>query len=271
MRRVTLDDENRDRTQVLMDHSEHPLVEFENDETYAIRYANGQFRKLASRLADGAETYDIVEKVIDRDPFLRTGRLLILVGQRRAPLLLTKLVDFLYEIEGNCLAHYRCMDRKTGDGTWLWFPKHDVEHMDARFWACLGIDGVDQALPDHVPMSWMTRLKVTDEVKAQRTFEEHVRTKGKEPYFCVVQYDRVEKESSSATSTSSSSKRRTSTQPTTRVYCRGEGLHWDLDGDPIMMAGQHIDITNLHHQFTQNLMRMSHEIKTPLCSLAGAF
>jgi len=237
--------------EALVARSQHPMVELEAAPSTGILVANEAFRSLATRLADGAAQYEMARKVLaeeeeEEDPFVRAGLLLVVIGRRRAPLLLRRLGGEVFEVEASCLAHYRHVERKTVDGSWLWFPKHDVEHMDARFWHCLNIE----ELPDHVPASWMSRLRVHDSNSARRTFERHAESCGAEPYFCVVRYE-TEREK-------------------TIVFCRGEGQLWDVDGQPLVMAGLHMDITALHRQATLDLVRVSHETKTPLSALAGA-
>ncbi|KAJ8603199.1 hypothetical protein CTAYLR_003811 [Chrysophaeum taylorii] len=238
----------------VFERSQHPVAVWGSTRVKG----NPAFEELVAKLGDGdgdcaCERVDDDDD--DDDVFERTGHLLVVIGVRRAPLLLRRLGGFdddtlLYEVEANCLAYYRRCDHATVDGSWLWFVKQNLEHMDSRFWRCLGFTGDD--LPEHVPTSWISRLKLDDDKKAKSAFEEHARTRGREPYFCVVRYEEAKQ------------------QPVV-VFCRGETVIWDeRDGSPLMMTGVHVNVTALYRRATANVVRMAHEIKTPLSSLAEA-
>ena len=199
-------------------------------------------------------------RIVKDDPFVARGKILVTIGARAAPCLLCCVTGaggdagHIYEVEQQCYCFYQSINSSINDGTWLGFPAHDSVYMDRRFWQCIGYHA--ETLPSHVPASWLGRIRRIDQAKAARSLKQHLESGGREPYYCIVKY--IDPDDAAV--------------PPVVILSRGEGGIWDDAGEAAhMMIGTHTVVTKLHRQATVHILRMSHEIKTPLSSLMGAF
>lgn len=136
------------------------------------------------------------------------------------------------------------------DGVWEWFPALNYEYMSERFWAILGYD---YRLMDESPAAWTEKIDPDDSNTTMKMFKEHVDSNGKVPYYATVKYRHKEGKS-------------------VHVVCRGTVVEWLPDGSPWRMIGTHTDITDIVlkdalESREQFVARMSHEIRSPLCTV----
>jgi PAS domain S-box-containing protein len=104
------------------------------------------------------------------------------------------------------LSHY--VDNMT-DGFFDWRIQEDYEYMSPKFWKIFGYKPEEK---EHKPSSWIDLINKEDFEKAQKKLNQHIKSKGKEPYITVI--------------------------------CRGKIIEWDGDV-PLRMIGTHTDITGL--------------------------
>uniref|UniRef100_A0A7R9UD17 histidine kinase n=2 Tax=Pinguiococcus pyrenoidosus TaxID=172671 RepID=A0A7R9UD17_9STRA len=117
-----------------------------------------------------------------------------------------------------------------------------------------GFGGTEKPLPMHSPLSWKDQLHAPDVRAAVDTFTKYVESAGKQPYSCIVHY------------------KSGSSDELVSIWCRGVASIWKEDMSAVLqMAGTHTDVSHLTQQATSKLMRMTHEVRTPLASIVGAF
>lgn len=138
----------------------------------------------------------------------------------------------------------------TSDGVWEWFPSLNFEYMSQRFWDILGYDQKDM---DESPVAWMSFINEDDKKMALKTFEKHIETKGKVPYHLTVRYAHKRGHE-------------------VFVLCRGSVVEWFPDGKPWRVLGTHTDVTDIVKKDAVEaqsvfIARMSHEIRSPICTI----
>ncbi|CAM9901982.1 unnamed protein product, partial [Pylaiella littoralis] len=138
----------------------------------------------------------------------------------------------------------------TSDGVWEWFPELNFEYMSKRFWSILGYEQKDM---DENPLSWMGFLNPDDKVTAMKIYEDHVSSRGEKLYMVRARYTHKQGHE-------------------VIVLCRGSVVDWMSDGRPWRMLGTHTDVTDLVKKDaveakTKFISRMSHEIRSPICTI----
>ena len=138
----------------------------------------------------------------------------------------------------------------TSDGVWEWFPETGHEYMSERFWSILGYDQKDM---DESPSSWMGLLNPNDKIMISKMYDDHLKSRGKSPYIAQARYTRSDGEE-------------------VIVLCRGSVVEWMPTGKPWRLLGTHTDITDIVKKDsveakTKFISRMSHEIRSPLCTI----
>ena len=108
-------------------------------------------------------------------------------------------------------------------GYWDWNIPENTEYMSPRFKSMFGYE--EHELPN-TPDSWQKIIHPDDLPNVLKTFDAHVRTRGKVPYDNEVRY--FHKNGSIVW-----------------VLCRGRVVEWTDDGKPVRMMGVHIDISAL--------------------------
>ncbi|ACH46893.1 putative hybrid sensor histdine kinase [Feldmannia species virus] len=136
------------------------------------------------------------------------------------------------------------------DGFWEWYPVVDYEYMSNRFWSILGYSQKDM---DESPSSWQAKIEKEDHLIALKTYEDHIQSRGKKPYYVRARY-----------------RHRNGHQ--VQVVCRGSVIEWLPDGRPWKLFGTHTDVTTIVMrdalaQREKFVSRMSHEIRSPLCAV----
>ena len=107
-------------------------------------------------------------------------------------------------------------------GYWDWYIQDNYEYLSPTFKSMFGY--TDAELPNS-PETWQKIIHPDDLPGVFEIYEKHVKSKGKHPYDNVVRY--FHKNGSIVW-----------------VYCRGNVIEWDENGDPIRMVGCHVDITH---------------------------
>ena len=138
----------------------------------------------------------------------------------------------------------------TSDGVWEWFPELNYEYMSERFWNILGYQQKDM---DENPMSWMGFLNPEDVTTVKKMCKEHVSSRGEIPYMTRARYTHKDGKE-------------------VIVLCRGSVVDWMPDGRPWRLQGTHTDVTDLVKKDaieakTKFISRMSHEIRSPICTI----
>lgn len=108
-------------------------------------------------------------------------------------------------------------------GYWDWHIPNHYEYMSQGFKSMLGY--TDDEVPNS-PDWWQENIHPEDLGPVLDTFKRHVESKGAVPFDNEVRY--YHKDGSIVW-----------------VYCRGEVIEWDAQGQPLRMVGSHIDITAL--------------------------
>ena len=138
----------------------------------------------------------------------------------------------------------------TSDGIWEWFPQTNFEYMSTRFWNILGYNIDDM---DETPDSWLDIINPGDKDIAMKSVFEHFTSKGEIEYKVKVRY--THKDGKEVV-----------------VLCRGCVVEWLPNGKPWRVLGTHTDVTDIVkkdalHAKTKFIERMSHEIRSPLCTI----
>lgn len=108
-------------------------------------------------------------------------------------------------------------------GYWDWYIQDDYEYMSPTFKKMFGYK--DHEI-ENVPTAWQEIVHQDDLPKVFETFNEHINSKGKIPYDNEVRYHHKD-------------------GSVVWVYCRGQVIEWDDEGNPLRMVGCHVDITPL--------------------------
>lgn len=108
-------------------------------------------------------------------------------------------------------------------GYWDWHIPDNYEYMSPTFKKMFGYE--DHELPNR-PESWQKIIHPDDLPVVLQQFEKHVLSKGKIRFDNEVRY--FHKDGSIVW-----------------VYCRGEVIEWDSEGNPLRMVGCHVNITPL--------------------------
>ncbi len=122
-------------------------------------------------------------------------------------------------------------------GYWDWNIPENTEYMSPTFKAMFGY------LPEemeNVPESWQKIIHPDDLPSVYEIFEKHIESKGKIPYDNEVRY--FHKNGSIVW-----------------VYCRGQVIEWDEEGNPTRMIGAHVDITK--HKEAENVKQHNKELE----------
>ncbi len=106
-------------------------------------------------------------------------------------------------------------------GYWDWNIKEGAEYLSPTFKKMFGYD--DHELPN-LPETWQKLIFPEDLPGVMESFEAHVRTRGKHPYYNEVRY-------------------RHKDGSTVWVICAGRVIEWTDDGAPIRMVGCHVDVS----------------------------
>ncbi|MEC4984258.1 MAG: PAS domain S-box protein [Oscillatoria sp. PMC 1068.18] len=122
-------------------------------------------------------------------------------------------------------------------GYWDWDIPANKEYLSPGFKRMFGYE--DNELPNH-PDTWQNLIFAEDLPKVLNSFERHVRSHGKEPYYNEVRY-------------------RHKNGDTVWVICSGQVIEWDLEGNPLRMIGCHIDISD-RKQAELNLQAKTQEL-----------
>ena len=109
------------------------------------------------------------------------------------------------------------------DGYWDWHIQDDYEYMSPRFWEIFGFKPEEKK---HHPSEWQALIFDEDLKPTLESFNKHIETKGKHPFYQEVRY-------------------RHKNGSTVTVICRGQVVDWDADGKPLRMIGVHTDVTAL--------------------------
>lgn len=138
----------------------------------------------------------------------------------------------------------------TSDGVWEWFPPLNFEYMSQRYWDILGYD---QKEMQEKPNAWMDLINQDDLKRVLKMNDDHVESKGGVPYHATVRY------------THKNGKE-------VFVLCRGSIVDWLPDGTPWRMLGTHTDVTDIVKKDAVEaqsvfIARMSHEIRSPICTI----
>ena len=138
----------------------------------------------------------------------------------------------------------------TSDGVWELFPRLDFEYMSERYWNILGYDQQDMS---ENPKAWKELIHPDDLKTVLKMLDEHIATKGVEPYHATVRYTHKKGHQ-------------------VFVLCRGTIVDWLPDGTPWRMLGTHTDVTEIVRKDAVEaqsvfISRMSHELRSPLCTI----
>ncbi|MFO7658381.1 MAG: PAS domain S-box protein [Bacteroidales bacterium] len=106
-------------------------------------------------------------------------------------------------------------------GYWDWDIINNTEYLSPAFKKMFGYE--DHELPN-VPETWQKLIFPEDLPSVFETFNNHVQSKGKTPYYNEIRY-------------------RHKNGSTIWVICTGRVIEWLPDGQPKRMVGLHIDIT----------------------------
>lgn len=154
-------------------------------------------------------------------------------------------------------ALFTSLTDSTNDGFWVWFVNEDYEYLSPRFKEILGYKDDEM---ENKPSSWQ-KLMYPEDIKkifvaVQKCFDTGV------PFFQEGRYNHKKGH-------------------TVYVICRGNVIKRDKDGNALIVAGTHTDITdikvaqgnlqreknklvNLNTNKSDYIARLNHEIRTPL-------
>lgn len=106
------------------------------------------------------------------------------------------------------------------DGYWCWLIQEDYEFLSESWKLSLGYEDCEL---ENRPETWMELIDKKGLQEALSTFDKHVKTRGKYPYYQVVNY----------TCKDGSIK---------KYICKGEVTEWDDNGKPLVMIGTHEEV-----------------------------
>ncbi|MCC5843081.1 MAG: PAS domain-containing protein [Verrucomicrobia bacterium] len=168
-------------------------------------------------------------RVIERDP---EGQPLRMVGyhvnihqSRRKEEAVTQSEQSLREIMESTLS-----------GFWDWNLIENTEYLSPTFKRMFGYEDHEM---ESSPAAWQRIIFPEDLPTVLETFDRHVNSHGREPYYNQVRY-------------------RHKNGSTVHVICTGKVIEWAGDGTPVRMTGCHIDITPLKE--TQNSLQQADDI-----------
>lgn len=140
-------------------------------------------------------------------------------------------------------------------GYWDWHIQKNYEYMSPTFKSMFGYQ--DEEVPN-TPDWWQQHIHPDDLPRVLKTFDAHVKSKGKVPYDNEVRY--YHKNGSIVW-----------------VYCRGKVIEWSDKGEPLRMVGSHVNITNMkevqknlessNNDLEQFSYIATHDIKTPITNI----
>ena len=138
----------------------------------------------------------------------------------------------------------------TSDGVWEWYPELEFEYMSERFWSVLGYD---QNEMEENPQVWMDVIHKDDLENVIETRESHISSKGSVPCISKARYICQDKKE-------------------LILLCRAYIIEWLPDGRPWRLLGTYTDITDIVKKDALEaksifISRMSHEIRSPLCTI----
>lgn len=106
-------------------------------------------------------------------------------------------------------------------GYWDWDLVNQTEYLSPNFKKMFGY--ADEEMPN-LPESWQKIIYAEDLPKVMASFERHVASGGREPFYNELRY-------------------RHKNGSTVWVICAGKVVDWDGEGKPLRMVGCHVDIT----------------------------
>ena len=139
---------------------------------------------------------------------------------------------------------------KTSDGVWEWYPVMDFEYVSERFWNILGYDQKDI---EETPRVWMDAVHADDLKLVVHKRDQHIASKGEIPCVSKARYSRSDGKE-------------------LIILCRAFIIDWLPDGRPWRVIGTYTDITDIVNKDALEaksvfISRMSHEIRSPLCTI----
>ena len=138
----------------------------------------------------------------------------------------------------------------TSDGVWEWFPELEFEYISEGFWNVLGYDQTDMI---ETPRVWMDVIHPDDKESLVENRKQHIESKGEIPCVTRSRYTRSDGKE-------------------VIIMCRAYILDWLPDGRPWRVLGTYTDITDIVKKDALEaksvfISRMSHEIRSPLCTI----
>ena len=130
---------------------------------------------------------------------------------------------------------YETILESTMAGYWDWHIQENTEYLSPTFKRMFGYE--DHEI-ENTPEAWQKIIHPDDLKSVLKSYEDHVKSKGKIPYDNRVRY--YHKNGSIVW-----------------VYCRGKVIEWAENGEPVRMVGSHVDITqeiSLREQLRQKDM-----------------
>jgi len=138
----------------------------------------------------------------------------------------------------------------TSDGVWEWYPELDFEYTSERFWTVLGYEkgGVEET-----PTGWMSVIHKDDLEDVVDMRKTHIDSKGITQCVSKARYI-------------------TNDGQELILLCRAFIIEWIPDGRPWRVLGTYTDITDIVKKDALEaksifISRMSHEIRSPLCTI----
>jgi len=183
---------------------------------------------------------------------------------------ITDQVEALHLVENQRKVNEFILE-ETLSGYWDWNLETDEEYLSPRFKQLFGYENHEL---ENRPDTWMRLVHVADMPAVQESFQRHLKSHGREPFYNEVRY--WHKDGSIVW-----------------VICTGKVVEWSDDGRALRVVGCHVDITrqkeaeqalrennHLLEQATREaeianqaksafLATMSHEIRTPLNAIIG--